>query len=263
MIRTAYRSLEMERHADVLALFLNRPGELNAVDASLHAELSTVFREVGLDPTVKAVVLTGRGPNFCAGGDLRWFESITSAELDRLFDEARRIIVDLVELPQPIVAAVDGCAVGLGATLALFCDMVLASETASFSDPHVRVGVTAGDGGAVIWPMLVGLARAKEFLMTGDTVSATQAHRLGLVNRVVARESLQQEALGTAARLARLPGLAVRSTKAVLNKPLREAVNLSLDTSLALERQCFATPEHRAAVERFLQRSGHQGGRDR
>lgn len=260
MIRPKYRSLEMERNADVLTLFLNRPGEFNAVDASLHAELSTVFREIGLDPTIRTVVLTGRGEAFCAGGDLRWFESITSPELDRLFEEARRIVVDLVEMPQPIVAAVNGPAVGLGATLALFCDIVLASDTASFSDPHVRVGVTAGDGGAVIWPMLVGLVRAKEFLLTGDAVPASEAHRIGLVNRVVPRDALLEEARSTAARLARLPGLAVRSTKAVLNKPLREAVNLSLDTSLALERQCFATPEHRAAVDRFLERSRQREG---
>jgi enoyl-CoA hydratase/carnithine racemase len=126
------------------------------------------------------------------------------AELDALFVEARKIIVDFLEVEQPIIAAVNGPATGLGATLALFSDVIFASEGARIGDPHVRIGVVAGDGGAIIWPWLVGAARAKEFLMTGDLLTAEEAHRIGLVNHVVPADQLLARALALADRLANL-----------------------------------------------------------
>jgi len=254
MNEASYQTLKFTRKGPVLLLAINRPEQLNAVNARLHTELSMVFAEIAQDAAVKAVVLTGEGRAFSAGGDLSWFRDMTPAELDRLFVEARKIIVDLLELPQPIIAAVNGAAAGLGATLALFCDMVYAEEKAKILDPHVRVGVTAGDGGAVIWPWLVGPARAKQYLMTGDTVEAPEAERIGLVNKVVPRDALLPEALAMAERLAAGPQLAIRSTKACVNKFLRESVNLILDTSLAVEKECFRSEDHRAAVAAFLAR---------
>ena len=180
-----YETLAFSRDGAVLTVKLNRPQALNAVSQRLHTELSRVFAEIAADPTVDAVVLSGEGRAFSAGGDLDWFLRISGPQLDALFVEARRIILDLVDLPQPIIAAVNGTAAGLGATLALFCDVVYVAEEARISDPHVRIGVTAGDGGAVIWPLLVGPARAKEYLMTGDSLTAAEAERIGLVNRIV------------------------------------------------------------------------------
>ena len=148
----------------------------------------------------------------------------------------------------------NGAAAGLGATLALFCDVIYAADDAKISDPHVRIGVTAGDGGAVIWPHLVGMARAKEYLMTGDSVSAVDAERIGLVNHVVPADRLVAEAQAFAQRLARGSRMAIRSTKASVNKTLRQSVNLILDTSLALEKECFTTSYHRDALEAFAQR---------
>lgn len=249
-----YEHLSFERHDGVLTVRIARPEARNAVNAALHRELSRVFADIRADRETRAVILTGEGKAFSAGGDLKWFEEMTAESLDALFGEARKIIVDLLEVPQPVIAAVNGPAVGLGATLALFCDIVIAAEDAVLGDPHVLVGVVAGDGGAVIWPWLVGVARAKEYLLTGENLSASEAHRIGLVNRVVAPEQLLAEANELAVRLARGPVHAIQGTKASVNSILRDTVNLVLDKSLALERECFGTEDHREAVSAFLER---------
>jgi len=251
-----YETLKFKQSNGVLTVTIARPQALNAVNAKLHTELSRVFADIAQDASVEAVVLTGEGRAFSAGGDLEWFRSITPAQLDTLFVEARKIIVDLIELPQPIISAINGAAAGLGATLALFCDIIYIADDAKISDPHVRIGVTAGDGGAAIWPLLVSLARAKEYLMTGDSLNAAQAERIGLVNHVVAADQLVATAQTTAQRLARGSRMAIRSTKASLNKHLRESVNLVLDTSLALEKECFSDSFHKDAIEAFARKTG-------
>jgi enoyl-CoA hydratase len=254
-----YRTLSFSRSGAVLTVKIHRPEALNAVNATLHTELSRVFAQIAQDAAVDAVVLTGEGRAFSAGGDLAWFGNITPAQLDALFVEARKIIVDLVDMPQPIVSAINGVAAGLGATLALFCDVIYVADDAKISDPHVRIGVTAGDGGAVIWPFLVGMSRAKEYLMTGDSLGAVEAERIGLVNRVVPADQLVEQAQAMAARLATGSRMAIRSTKASLNKHLRDAVNLVLDTSLALEKECFSDPFHKNAIKAFATRSARDG----
>lgn len=249
-----YRFLKLAQDGGLLTVSLNRPEAMNAINAGLHTELSTVFAEIAADRSVHAVVLTGEGRGFCGGGDLAWFRDITPAQVDTLFIEARKIIVDLLEVPQPIVAAVNGHAAGLGATLALFCDMVFVADTARISDPHVRVGVAAGDGGAVIWPLLVGPARAKQYLMTGDPLSAAEAERIGLVNAVLPQAEVLAAATAMAKRLAEGPRRAVEATKASVNKLVRDAANLVLDTSLALEKANFFDADHREAIAAFAER---------
>lgn len=249
-----YECLSVERDAKVLTVALNRPQALNAINARLHTELSQVFADIAQDAETEAVLLTGKGRAFCAGGDIKWFQDMTPAQLDALFAEARKIIIDMLEVEQPIVAAVNGPATGLGATLALFSDVIYAADNARIGDPHVRVGVVAGDGGAIIWPWLVGAARAKEFLMTGDLVSAGEAERIGLVNHVVPAGELLDTAHAFAQRLANGPRLAVRGTKVSVNKILRDTVNLVLDTSLAIEKQCFHTQDHREAIQSFVEK---------
>jgi len=254
MDQAAYRFIRFSAEGGVLTVTLNRPEAMNAINAGLHTELSKVFADIAADRGVHAVVLTGAGKGFCGGGDLSWFRDITRAEVDVLFEEARKIVVDLLEVPQPIVAAVNGHAAGLGATLALLCDVVYLADTARLSDPHVRVGVAAGDGGAAIWPLLVGPARAKEYLMTGDSLTAVEAERIGLVNHVVPAQEVLASATEMARRFADGPRRAVQATKASVNKLVRDAVNLVLDTSLALEKANFFDEDHKEAIAAFAER---------
>lgn len=249
---TAYKCIDMRLDGRVLVMQLNRPAALNAIDAQLHHDLSAVFGDIARHDPCDAIVLTGAGRGFCAGGDIKWFSRITPAEVDEMFAGARRIVLDLLELPMPIIAAVNGPAMGLGATMALFCDIVLAAESASFGDTHVSVGLVAGDGGAVAWPWLVGANRAKEALLTGRKFSAAEAARIGLVTRVLPDAELLPAAAQLAAELAAGPRQAIRGTKTSINKLLRDSANLILDTSLALEKTSFSEPDHSRLVEEFL-----------
>jgi enoyl-CoA hydratase len=249
-----YQCLKAERKDKILTVAFNRPDSLNAINADLHTELSEIFADIAKDSETEVVVLTGNGRAFSAGGDIKWFQNMTPAQLDALFAEARKIILDLLEVEQPIIAAVNGAAAGLGATIALFSDVIFASENARIGDPHVRVGVVAGDGGAIIWPWLVGAARAKEFLMTGDLLTAQEAERIGLINRVVSPDELMPKAMEFATRLAKGPTKAIRWTKVSVNKILRDTTNLVLDTCLALEKQCFYTKDHKEAISAFVEK---------
>ncbi|AYH43553.1 enoyl-CoA hydratase-related protein [Azoarcus sp. DN11] len=243
-----FQTLSFRKVGSVLVMSLNRPDARNAVNQTMHTELSQVFAEIAADDTTNAVVFTGEGKAFSAGGDLDMVMNLTTETLDKIMIEARKIILDMLEVPQPIIAAVNGAAAGLGATLVLFCDVIYAADTAKIADPHVLIGVTAGDGGAAIWPSLVGVARAKEYLMTGDSLSATEAERIGLINHVVPTDQVFDKAMALATRLSNGSQIAIRSTKRAVNKALSQTVNLTLDLSLALEKECFSTPFHKQAV---------------
>lgn len=249
-----YRTLIVERHGKVLTVAMNRPESLNAIDAQLHTDLTYVFADIAQDSEVEAVILTGAGRAFCAGGDIQWFTRMTQEELDTLFVEARKLIVDMLELPQPLISVVNGPAIGLGATLALMCDVIYMDERARIGDPHVTVGLVAGDGSAAIWPWLVGAARAKQYLMTGDLIDATEAERIGLVNVVKPSEELMPAAMAFAERLADGPTQAIRATKHSVNKILRDTVNLVLDTSLAFEKASFKSEDHKEGVAAFIEK---------
>jgi enoyl-CoA hydratase len=219
----------------------------------LHRELSEIWSQVRLDLDTDVVVLTGYGDRtFSAGGQMSWFASMDSQEKDVAIAEGRRIVIDMLEVPQPIIAAVNGPAVGLGATVALFSDVVIAADTAVIADPHVALGMVAGDGGAIIWPWLVGVNRAKEFLFTGDHIDARRTLDIGLVNHVVPADTLEDFAHGLARRIAAHSPMAVQGTKSSINALLRDAVNTVLQTSLAVERRTLDTPEHTEAVGKFL-----------
>ncbi len=243
--------LQFERVGDVLRVTIDRPGSpLNAVDGTLHDELAALFRELKRERLANAILLTGRGKAFSAGGDFEWFPTLQQGldTLDDLRRDAKQLIWDLLDVEQPIVAALNGPAIGLGASIALLCDVIVMAKTAVIADPHVRVGIVAGDGGAAIWPLVLGPARAKEFLMTGDPVSAEQAERWGLVNHVVEPEALEQRALALAQRLAAGAPLAVRYTKAAVNKWVKEAANVAFDASLASEIVTFHSEDHQEAL---------------
>jgi enoyl-CoA hydratase len=235
---------------------LNRPETRNAVNRRLHRELSTVFEEIGRDDDTDLVVLTGAGAAFCAGGDAHWMQAMIDdpGEFRACAAEAKRIVFSLLELEKPIVCRLNGAAAGLGATLALLCDIIVAAEGVLIGDPHVRMGLVAGDGGAVIWPQLVGYARAKEFLMTGDMLSAQRAEQLGLINHVVPIDALDTKVDAIVAKLAGGAGLAIRWTKTVANIPLRKLAQELMDASLGYEALSSATADHQEAVTAFREK---------
>ncbi len=236
---------------------LNRPEQLNAASEALHTALAGVWERIAADEAVRAVVLTGRGRAFSAGGD---FHVMTRVQRDEAFREqniaeARRIITGMVRCPVPVIAAVNGPAVGLGCSLALLSDLVLMAEGTYLADPHVQVGLVAGDGGAMVLPLIVGLARAKELLFLGERVGGEEAVRLGLANRVVARDKLLDEAMDLARRLAALPAGALRGTKRAVNLHVEQAMATVMETALGAERDRKHSPEHVAIVARLIAKS--------
>ncbi|MEU6228846.1 enoyl-CoA hydratase/isomerase family protein [Streptomyces sp. NPDC047042] len=244
---------------------LNRPEQLNAMSEELHSGLATVWEELAEDPEARVVVLTGRGRAFSAGGN---FDIMTRVQRERAFrqqnvDEARRIITGMVRCPLPVIAAVNGPAVGLGCSLALLSDLVLIADDAYVADPHVQVGLVAGDGGALVLPLLVGLTRAKELLFLGDRVSAEDAVRLGIANRAVPKDKLLDEAMDLAVRLAALPVRALRETKRAVNLHLEQALATVLEPALLAERDSMHSPDHIAVVEKIIaDRGGRRAARE-
>jgi len=215
----------------------------------MHRELTRLFGLLRQEDQARAAILTGRGKAFSAGGDFNWFPTLNNVSLlHELRRHAKQMIWDLADIEIPIVAAINGPAVGLGATIALLCDVILMADSASISDSHVRVGIVAGDGGTAIWPLLLGPARAKEYLLTGDTLTPTEAERVGLVNRVVPAERLGNEALALARRLADAAPLAVQLTKAAVNKLIKEALNASFDFAAGHELVTLMSDDHREAL---------------
>jgi enoyl-CoA hydratase len=243
-----YDHILIEKRPDgVAVLTLNRPEKLNAVNGVLHSELTTMTVDAQADPDVRAVVLTGAGRAFCAGGDFGGDRVMTTKTGLTMMQEARLIVDNMLDLQKPIIAAVNGAAAGLGATVALCCDIVIASRNARIGDPHVKMGITAGDGGAVIWPLLVGVNRAKQMLMTGDLLSADEAFAMGLVNKVVDEGEALNEAVALAARLAAGPPYAIQSSKMAVNKYIKFVSNLVLPVSLAMEELSMAREDAREA----------------
>jgi enoyl-CoA hydratase/carnithine racemase len=245
-----FTTLKLERVGDVLRVVIDHPtSELNAVDEALHRDFTALFAGLRRESAARAVVLTGRGKAFSAGGDFRWFPELREPErMEALRRDAKQLIWDLLDVEVPIVAAVNGHAMGLGASIALLCDVIFMADTATIGDPHVRVGLVAGDGGVAIWPLAVGPARAKQYLLTGDPLTAAEAERIGLVNRVVPAAALADEAMAFAARLAAGAPLAVRYTKIAVNKLIKDALNVAFDASTALELVTFQSADHQEAL---------------
>ena len=245
----AYRlppSLAVERDGPVVLVTMNRPAAMNAADAEMHRALAEVWAQIAADPQADVVVLTGAGPAFSAGGD---FDAMVASQRDEatrteVFDEARRTVLGMLELPQPLICAVNGPAVGLGASLATLSDLAVASEKAFFAEPHLAVGLVPADGTALLWPLLIGLMRAKEFVFTGERISAQRALELGLVCRVEPPADVLPTALQLAHRLARVPRQAMRDTKRIMAAPALAVVHQLLDSALAAETRSVTSPEH-------------------
>ena len=252
----AFETLKLSRDGAVLRIEIARADVKNAVNRQMHGELATVFQLADADPHSRIVVLTGAGDAFCAGGDIEYMKYMrdTPGAFAESTVEARRIVFGMLDMAKPMVARINGDAIGLGATLALFSDITVAVDTARIADPHVRVGLVAGDGGAVIWPALVGYARAKAALLTGKAVAAADAVAMGLINEAVPADELDARVAAWVRDLDIGATMAVRYTKMAVNAGLRQLASTMLDASLACEIVTALSPDHAEAVDAFEQR---------
>ena len=250
----SYETLSLERRGHVVELTLTRPELMNRVDDAAHRELIAVFRDLEVDHDARVVVFTGAGKVFSAGGDFELMleGNASLAKRSATITDGYRMLDALLEVPMPVVAALNGDAIGLGATLALSCDAVVAHRGVRISDPHVPIGLVAGDGGCVVWPEAIGMLRAKRYLLTGDRLDAEEAHRIGVVTDLVdTAEDVLPVARGLADRIAGLPPLAVRGTKRSLNQVLQMRFREVMPVSLMHELVSMGSDDIREAIAAF------------
>lgn len=257
MDQLKYRALEFHRVGRVLTIIMSRPEVLNSVNQDLHDELGRVFYDVAEDPESDIVVLTGRGAAFSAGGDLNWLKQQVDGNLTPFVLESRvvrRIVHGILDCPKPTISKINGDAIGLGATVALLCDISIAADTAKIADPHVRIGLVAGDGGALIWPQLIGFAKARHYLLTGEPISARDAERMNLITFAVPAAELDAFVDRYAAKLAVGAQTAIRYTKSTVNVALRQLFSSVFEVGVAYEGLTKHTAEFREGVKAFVEK---------
>ena len=248
-----YQRLLFSLKDRILTVTLNRPEKLNIFDEEMEREVTQFLVDGALDKDFDIVILTGAGRAFSAGGDVEnWM--LKNVEDPSRVDTvlSKRVVFAMLEFPKPIIAKLPGHAVGLGATVALFCDVIFASNEAKIGDPHVRMGLSAGDGGAVIWPQLIGYARAREYLMTGELVSAPKAAEIGLINYAVPPEELDAAVDAFVQKLSKGALGAISATKQTVNLGLKQVAAAIMDASIAYEKLTVYSRDHAEAVHAFL-----------
>jgi len=255
-----YSRLHIEQRPNgVMLITLSNPGKLNATDAGMHAELSTVFADVHASPAVRAVVVTGEGKAFSAGGDLDWIAGQVGnyERTMSVMREAGDIVRTMIECDTPIISAINGVAVGAGLAVALLADISIIDEATRLTDGHLRLGVAAGDHAVAIWPLLCGMAKAKYYLLTSDFIDGREAERIGLVSKAVPGDEVLTAALAIADRLALGPRDATLFTKRALNHWLRQALP-NFEASLAYEMLNFLGPQSEEGLAALRERRSPQ-----
>jgi enoyl-CoA hydratase/carnithine racemase len=249
--------LSVERKGEVTVVTLTRPELLNRFDLPMHDAFQEMLEQLRGDDSSRAVVLASTGKAFSAGGD---FQMMRDAQADpKLADEliagARNLLTTLIDIDQPIVVAMQGPAIGLGATVALACDAIVASRDVQIADTHVVAGLVAGDGGCLVWPEAVGMLRARRHLLTGDPLTAEQAHAMGLITDLVETpEEVLPAAMALAERIAALPPLAVQGTKRALNRLTKDRAEEVLSTSLEAELVTLGSEDLLEALDAFKEK---------
>lgn len=249
-------TIDIARVDDIVWATLAHPhSPHNAIDAALHHDLGELFRWLKRLDDARAVVLTGRGRSFSVGGDVQWFPTLRDpAVLDALRRDAKQMIWDLLDVEVPLVCGLNGTAAGLGASIALLCDLIVMADDALIVDPHVKVGLVAGDGGAAIWPLVMGPLAAKRHLLLGDPLTAADARSWGIASDTCAADQVRDRAGRWARRLADAAPLALRGTKVAVNAQVKRALLDSFDLSTALEIPCFTSHDHHEGVAALAER---------
>jgi len=249
-------AIRVESDGPLRIVRLARPAQLNAVNEDLHLGLTRVFPLLGADPDARVAVITGEGRAFSAGGDFDLLERMTKDRALRrdVIAEGRELVLNMIRCRIPVVAAVNGPAVGLGCSVIALSDVVYMAESAYLADPHVMVGLVAADGGPLTWPLHTSLLLAKEYAFTGERISAARAEQIGLANHVCADGEVLPAAIAAARKIAALPRQAVEATKRVLNLHVERSVLATIDFALAAETESFDTDDLRNNVARFLGR---------
>lgn len=250
------QTIELNRDGRLLRIAFDRPGDLNAFDKAMHDELPPALDFARRDAESDVIVLTGNGKAFSAGGDFAHIlhNANNPEDFDHEIAMARRIVETLVDIEKPVICRLNGHAIGLGATIALLCDIVYASDRAKIGDPHVSIGLVAGDGGALVWPQRIGLARAKEYLLTGELIDAEQAVGIGLINRAFPPEQLDHAVAKLCDRLLSQPQFALRKTKALTNLELKRLVPLLFEPGIRWEGESVRDPDHREAIVAMMEK---------
>lgn len=251
-----YQRIRVELRERVLYLTLDRPDKLNAVDARMHAELSTIFDDANVDADVDMIVLAGAGRSFSTGGDARWMVELmeVDGEWKRKAVESRRIWLSLLDLEKPIICRIQGAVRGMCATVMSLCDVVIAAEDANIADTHVDIGLAAADGCNAIWPFLLGFAKAKDLLFNARVLGAAEACALGLVTKVVPLDQLDASIEAYVAGLKTKPIRALQQTKMAVNFQMKQIVLPALESGLNLLELSNFSQEHRDRVDAFLSR---------
>ena len=249
-----YTTILYEKSEGIGTITLNRPESMNALNSSLMEELGHVFSEISTDNDVKVVIITGQEQFFAAGADITEVANIKTPDDAYNFSRAADVIRKLEDFDKPIIAAVSGVALGGGCELALACDLRIAAENAVFGLPEIKLGVLPGAGGTQRLPRLVGAANAKELLYTGDFINATEAYRIGLVNKIVPVETLRDESKAMAKKIANRPGIALKMIKIAVNGGL----SMDLKSAMAYEARCFeilfATEDRKEGMTAFIEK---------
>ena len=259
-----YSTLSVDKKDGIATLTLNRPDALNAIannqpESVSHREVEDIWLDLASDAEIRVIILTGAGKAFSAGGNVKamakrsvspegWTHAVNTTR------DAKRLLGNMLDVPQPIIAAVNGHAMGLGVTLAVMSDITVISETAKVGDTHVRVGLVAGDGGTVAWPLILGVNRAKDFLMRGKVIDGREAERIGLMNYAVPADQVMATAMEIAEDLNGLPPLAVRWTKASINQTLKAQFVQAMDGAIAYEALSMVSRDHSEAAHAFAEK---------
>lgn len=250
-----YQTLVVERGGAIATVTLNRPEARNALDLVMRRELLATLDEIEADPEVRVVVLTGAGGHFCSGGDVKSMKTPhTAAEGRGRVEMLNRMVLRLVDFPRPTIAMVDGYAVGAGSNLALCCDLIVASDRAKFGELFCKIGLAADGGGTWLLSRVVGLARAKELIFTGDVIDAQEALRIGLVNRVAPAGDLVQVTRALAEKIAAGPPLALRLDKHMLNRAAATDLAGALDLEAYSQGLAIASEDHREGLAAFFEK---------